>query len=78
MTPEEVRALMPKVGDIRMERPTIDGVESQGYGRTPRRCTVVEVNTEHLWYTVEFEDGIRESYKAPELQPEPLGGMPIW
>lgn len=78
MTPEEVRALMPKVVDIRMERPTIDGLEGQGYGQTPRRCTVVEVNTEHLWYTVEFEDGIRESYKAPELDLGPLGGLQPW
>jgi hypothetical protein len=33
---------------------------------------VVDVRPEHLWYTVEFENGFRESYKVPQVKP--VGG----
>ena len=61
---DEVRQLLPKVGDIRMEIPTIqDAVESAG----PKKCVVTEVNTAHLWYRVRFEkSGFYECYKVPK------------
>jgi hypothetical protein len=72
ITLEEARAQLPKLGEKRMERPTIDETTpSRGSIQytAPQRCVVVEVNHEHLWYTVEFENGIRESYKVPRLRP---------
>ena len=73
---EEVRRLLPKVGDRRLEVPTIDESQSTGIqlaGRKPQPCVVVAVNPGHLWYTVQFENGIRESYKVPKYIP-PRGG----
>ena len=70
-TIEEARAQMPKVGDVRWEIPTID--ESSGHVVTlkkPQKCVVVDVRPENLWYTVRFENGIKESYKVPRLKPE--------
>ena len=64
MGKDEVQQLLPKVGDIRMEIPTVqDGVESAG----PKKCVVTEVNTAHLWYRVRFEkSGFYECYKVPK------------
>lgn len=73
---EEARAQLPKLGEVRMERPTIDeSTPSRGSIQytNPQRCVVVDVRPEHLWYTVEFENGIRESYKVPKLR---SGGDP--
>jgi hypothetical protein len=67
----ELRAQLPKLGDIRMECPTIDETtNSRGttFATKPQRCVVVDVRPENLWYTVEFENGIRESYKVPALR----------
>ena len=73
---EEARALLPKVGDVRMEVPTIDEGGTKHIGvRKAQRCTVVYVNTAHLWYTVVFADGIRESYKVPKGKLGPWGGV---
>lgn len=66
MTKEEVRALLPKVGDRRMEVPTI--LRDKSYSREPRPCVVVYVNRAHMWYTVQFENGTRESYKPPRTK----------
>ena len=75
LTREEVLAQMPKVGDKRMEVPT----EAKGIKNTnaaPQKCTVVDVHPDHLWYTVEFESGFRESYKVPFLvEPDRGGGL---
>lgn len=71
ITKEEARAQLPKIGDVRMERPTIDETTpSRGTYMPvkPQRCVVVEVNQAHLWYTVEFDNGFRESYKVPRLK----------
>ena len=64
MDKDELRQLLPKVGDIRMEIPTIqDAVESTG----PKKCVVTEVNAAHLWYRVRFEkSGFYECYKLPK------------
>lgn len=59
------RQLLPKVGERRSEVPTI--AETGGYNDRPQPCVVVEVNAVHLWYTVQFENGFKESYKVPRL-----------
>lgn len=66
------RKLLPKVGERRREVPTI--AETGGYNEKPQPCVVIEVNEVHLWYTVRFENGLRETYKVPNL--EPGGGGP--
>lgn len=72
---EEARAQLPRVGDVRWERPTIDkGWGHEAYSHTSQRCVVVEVQPEHLWYTVQFDNGIRESYKVPQLKTKDGGG----
>lgn len=69
-----VRAAMaelPKIGDVRWERPTVDsGMGHMDILHKPQKCIVVDVRPEHLWYTVQFENGIRESYKVPRYEPE--------
>ena len=71
---EQVRALLPKVGDRLMEHPTtlIPGVGSSV--PPARACTVVYVNADHCWYTVEFDSGLRESYKLPKTKLQGEGG----
>ena len=64
---EKVREPLPKVGDRRMEIPTI--AEDNGYNTKPMPCVVVRVNWNHFWYTVQFENGTRESYKLPRRKP---------
>lgn len=69
---EKARLLLPKVGDKRMERPTISETTSSIGSiqqNEPQRCVVVLVHPGHLWYTVQFENGIRESYKVPAYIP---------
>ena len=71
MEKHEARRLLPKVGDHRMERPTIDETTNSRGTLAPTRpqpCVVVEVNEAHLWYTVQFENGFRESYKVPRYR----------
>lgn len=79
MTMEEVRGLLPEVGDTRWEIPTIDETSAvcQEAAKKAQRCTVVAVNTAHLWYEVEFENGFRECYKLPKVKPEQQGGARI-
>lgn len=70
MTVNDARSLLPKVGDVRMEVPTIykssSNVEAEAL--PPEECTVVEVNAAHLWYRVRFENGWHECYKVPRLK----------
>jgi hypothetical protein len=74
LSKEEVRAMLPKVGDVRWERPVVaDGIGHILAGK-PRKCTVVYVHEEHLWYTVQFENGIKESYKMPRAKQYGGGG----
>lgn len=70
LTPEEARALLPRLGSKRMEIPTVDESQNthQDSHKTPQKCVVVYVNPEHLWYTVQFENGTRESYKVPKTK----------
>lgn len=62
MTAETVRKQLPKVGDKLYK--TMETGRSFGLG-VPRRtkCRVTYVNTDHLWYEVEFPSGIRQGYK---------------
>ena len=64
-TLDDARAQLPRVGDRRMEIPTI--ADGSGYNEKPQPCVVIEVNEAHLWYIVRFENGFRESYKVPRL-----------
>ena len=68
MTREEATKLLPKVGDVRYEKPVVDHTGGRCLSAAPQRCTVVEVHHEHLWYTVRFENGTKESYKVPRVR----------
>lgn len=63
MTKEEIRNMLPRVGDRRMEVPTV--MKGKSYSREPQPCVVVYVNRSHLYYEVQFANGVRESYKLP-------------
>lgn len=66
-TPEEVRAMLPKVGDRLRKVPTMPKEQMESPG--PMWCQVVYVNLAHLFYTVQFQEKgcrFRESYKVPE------------
>lgn len=67
MTPAEIQAQLPKVGDRRMERPTIDETRAANLAkRNTLPCTVIEVNRVRLWYRVRFDNGFTECYKLPK------------
>lgn len=72
MTVNDARSLLPEVGDVRWEVP---GAMKGEAVQPARQCKVVYVNRAHLWYTVEFENGFRESYKVPKLKPREQGGI---
>lgn len=66
---DDLRAALPKVGDRRVETPTVFATSGlTDMLRQPQTCRVVLVNREHLWYTVEFENGFRETYKLPHVR----------
>ena len=72
------QSLLPKVGDVRWEIPTIGKTSSsvEVVLKEPQECTVVEVNAAHLWYRVKFKDsGFIECYKVPRLKTDPAGGL---
>ena len=69
MTKAEVREMLPRVGDRRMEVPTI--LADKSHNKELRPCVVTYVNRRHLWYEVKFQDGTRESYKLPRIKEGP-------
>lgn len=71
---KEAQAQLPKVGEKRMEHPAVDDTRGGYTTLRPQECVVVAVHPAHLWYTVEFKNGIRESYKVPLLRPLDRGG----
>lgn len=69
---KQARALLPQVGDVRWEVPTIGktGTCHQLIKEEPQECTVVEVHPDRLWYRVKFKDtGFFECYKVPKYKP---------
>ena len=76
LTPDDVRAMLPKVGDRLMRKPTCYyGFYSRFRVDRELPCEVVYVHPEHLWYAVRFSSGIIESYKLPELKVGPQGRL---
>ena len=70
ITKKKAQEQLPKLGERRMEIPTVDATQGYQIAKEPRIGTVVYVNPVNLWYTVQFENGIRESYKVPFLAPK--------
>jgi len=71
MNKKQARSLLPKVGDVRREIPTIGKTSTcmENATHTPQKCVVVEVNPAHLWYRVKFEgSGFVECYKVPKYR----------
>lgn len=64
----EAERLLPKVGDKLRKAPTIVHLRGLSQEAKVQECEVVEVNREHLWYRVKFENGFTECYKVPERQ----------
>jgi hypothetical protein len=64
MEKEEVRAMLPKVGDKLWRVPSYLKWEMKD---TPKRmCEVVKVDEVHMWYLVRFCDsGLTECFKPP-------------
>lgn len=69
LTKKRIREMLPKLGEKRMESPTVDETQGIHMTKEPRECVVVYVNRAHCWYTVQFEDGTRESYRIPTGTP---------
>ena len=70
MNKYELMRQLPKVGERRLERRTLEGKKvDTGYGE-PEPCVVVEVNHAHLWYRVKFDStGWCECFKLPKTEP---------
>lgn len=66
-TKEELRSMLPKVGERRVENGACSDV-IQLTSKKPGLCTVVEVHEEHLWYRVRFDsNGACQCFKLPRL-----------
>lgn len=58
---DEASARLPNVGDRLQKRPEFS---NSNVVNPLLWCTVVYVNSEHLYYTVQYDSGFRESFKA--------------
>lgn len=68
LTKDEVRALLPKVGDELIKTPTVYNTTIGLERPRPQVCIVDYVNREHMWYRVRFvETGMCESYGAYDM-----------
>ena len=69
----EVMRQLPKVGERRFERRTLEGKNSAAFNSRCgdlEPCVVIEVNHAHLWYRVKFDStGWCECYKLPKTEP---------
>jgi hypothetical protein len=74
LTMKILRDQLPELGEKRTEIPTVDETQGHTLPKTPREGVVVYVNREHCWYTVQFADGVRESYRLPHVRPVGGGG----
>ena len=76
LTPDEIRAQLPNVGDRLMRKPGYyQGFLSRHDVVRPQPCTVTYVHRENMWYTVQFDSGVKESYKMPKLRLGANGGL---
>lgn len=50
----------PKIGDRLLHKPFF-GIDNLTH---PIPCTVVYVNEDHGWYTVQFDAGYRQAYRV--------------
>ena len=71
LTPEQLRAQLPAIGDRLMRRPETGPAPGMGLIKVePLPCVVTYVHAEHLWYEVEFTTAtgntFRECYKLPD------------
>ena len=64
---EQLRAMLPKVGDVLMRRQVLSGKTDSEPSKL-KSCKVVYVNEKNLWYCVQFENGCRQGFKVPELE----------
>ena len=64
---EELKAMLPKVGDVLMRRQTL-GSTSNCEPSELKSCKVVYVNEEHLYYRVQFQNGCHECFKVPDMK----------
>ncbi len=63
---ELLREQLPRVGDVLRRVPSYLIRENQQRPE-PRRCRVIEVNREHLWYLVQYDqDGLFECFYVEE------------
>jgi hypothetical protein len=74
-TLREIRGKLPRVGDKRMEKPTVDATPGHASPKKPQECVVVYVHPANLWYTVRFKNGVRECYKLPAVEYHFNGGF---
>lgn len=63
---EFLMAHLPRVGDELFKVPVIGKSLGICSGKM-RRCKVIFVNREHLWYMVQFASGYREIFRVPEI-----------
>ena len=64
-TKPELEDMLPEVGTRLVKTPHLHkslGIETP----RPQLCTVIQVNRAHRVYTVQFDNGLRESFKVPE------------
>lgn len=64
---EELRAKLPKVGDVLQRRQTL-GSTSSSEPSELKSCKVIYVNEEHLYYVVQFRNGCKQGFKLPDLE----------
>ena len=72
---EVVRTTLPKVGDVLRELPFIRAENTEC---VMADAVVVYVNRPHLFYVVEFPNGVRESYKVPHHAPRRVIKAGYW
>lgn len=76
LLPDDVRASLPCVGERLMRRPTyFQGFYSRNDVAVEKPCVVTYVHRRNLWYEVQFESGIKECYKLPEVRVDMNGRL---
>jgi hypothetical protein len=65
LTVDGLREQLPKVGDRLSRCPHFMRTGNENLSK-PTPCTVIFVNQEHLFFTVEYDGGGTECFKLPE------------